>query len=121
MIEEKTLFEKIGGMKTVNDAVYIFYAKVLMDDTIRHFFNLILMNDQACKLKVFLAYAFGNKTSFNSTNLRAVHSYLDITEAHFYAVIGHLNTTLKELNVEQNLIDEVNLIVLATKQDLLEI
>ena len=59
MIEEKTLFEKIGGMDAVDAAVDIFYKKVLEDEIISHFFNNTEMKSQVGKQKAFLAYAFG--------------------------------------------------------------
>ena len=36
--QEQTLFNRIGGMASVNAAVDIFYCKVLADETISHFF-----------------------------------------------------------------------------------
>jgi hemoglobin len=119
MIQEKTLFEKIGGMDAVNAAVDIFYAKVLKDETIKHFFKFIEMKEQAGKQKAFLAYAFGAPMAYSGKSLRAAHSGMNLTEAHFNAVAVHLVATLIELKVTQDLIDEVVVIVLATKKDLL--
>jgi hemoglobin len=119
MIQEKTLFEKIGGMNAVNAAVDIFYAKILEDETIKHFFKFTEMKAQAGKQKAFLAYAFGAPLSYSGKNLRAAHSGMNLKEEHFNAVANHLVSTLKELNVAQNLIDEVVAIVMSTKNDLL--
>lgn len=119
MIEEKTLFEKIGGIDAVNAAVNIFYTKVLADDIIKHFFKFTEMKAQAGKQKAFLAYAFGAPLAYSGKSLRAAHSGMNLTEEHFNAVASHLVATLKELNVAQNLIDEVVAIVVSTKNDLL--
>ena len=119
MIQEKTLFEKIGGMDAVNAAVDIFYAKVLADETIKHFFKFTEMKAQAGKQKVFLAYAFGAPMAYAGKNLRAAHSHMNLTEAHFNAVAAHLIDTLKELDVPENLIDEVVALVMTTKNDVL--
>lgn len=43
---------------------------------------------------------------------------MNFTEAHFNAVTTHLIATLNDLNVAQNLIDEVVVIVMTTKDDL---
>lgn len=119
MTEEKTLFEKIGGMNAVNTAVDIFYSKVLKDEIIGHFFTNTDMKAQVGKQKAFLAYAFGAPLPYTGKNMRDAHSHMNLTEDHFNAVTGHLVATLKELNVAQNLIDEVVVIAMSTKDDVL--
>jgi len=115
---EQTLFDKIGGMGAVNAAVDIFYTKVLKDDLIKHFFEKIDMTTQAGKLKAFLAYAFGAPLPYSGKQMKEAHAYMKLTEAHFNAVAGHLVSTLQELNVPQNLIDEVVVIAMSTKDDI---
>ncbi len=119
MAEEKTLFEKIGGMDAVNAAVDIFYKKVLADDTISHFFTNTNMKSQIGKQKAFLAYAFGAPLAYTGKNMRDAHAHMKLTEAHFNAVAGHLVGTLEELGVAQNLIDEVVKVAMTTKDDVL--
>ena len=119
MEEEKTLFQKIGGMGAVNAAVDIFYGKVLADDSISHFFTKTDMKSQAGKQKAFLAYAFGAPMAYTGKNMRDAHAHMNLTEDHFNAVAGHLVGTLQELKVGQDLIDEVVAIALTTKDDVL--
>ena len=116
--EEKTLFERIGGMPAVNAAVDIFYKKVLADPSIQHFFAHIDMEKQSGKLKAFLAYAFGAPMNYSGKNMQQAHAHMPIQEAHFNAVAGHLIATLQELGVAQSLIDEVVAIALTTKSDI---
>ncbi len=119
MIAEKTLFEKIGGMNAVNAAVDIFYKKVLDDNTINHFFVKTDMKSQASKQKAFLAYVFGAPLSYTGKNMRDAHASMNLTEGHFNAVAKHLEATLKQLNVGQDLIHEVMIIVGSAKDDVL--
>jgi len=119
MNEEKTLFEKIGGMNAVNAAVDIFYSKVLADELISHFFANTDIKTQAGKQKAFLAYAFGAPLPYTGKNMRDAHAHMNLTENHFNAVAGHLVATLKDLNVAQELIDEVVVIAMSTKDDVL--
>jgi hemoglobin len=119
MSEEKTLFDKIGGMDAVNAAVDIFYTKVLADDLINHFFTKTDMKAQAGRQKAFLAYAFGAPLEYSGKNMRDAHKGMNLTEAHFNAVAGHLVSTLQELNVAQDLIDQVVVIAMSTKEDVL--
>ncbi|MEM9834361.1 MAG: group 1 truncated hemoglobin [Bacteroidota bacterium] len=121
-IAEKTLFEKIGGMATVNAAVEIFYTKVLADDAINYFFRWTDMMSQHAKQKVFLAMVFGGPTKHNGKSLRDAHAHLverGLNESHFNAVVGHLVSTLQELNVPEELIAEAGKIAENTRHDVL--
>lgn len=119
MTEGKTLFEKIGGINAVNAAVDIFYQKVLADESIKHFFANTDMKAQAGKQKSFLAYVFGAPMAYTGKNMRDAHAHMNLTENHFNAVAMHLADTLKQLNVEQELIDEVVKIAVSAKDDVL--
>ena len=68
---------------------------------------------------MFLAYAFGAPMKYTGKNMRDAHAHMKLTEHHFNTVAEHLIDTLHELNVPQNLIDEVVVIVLSTKNDIL--
>jgi len=46
---------------------------------------------------------------------------MKLTEAHFGAVAGHLQSTLQELNVPANLIGEVMKIAASTHDDVLNV
>lgn len=120
MESNTSLFERIGGLNAVNAAVAIFYAKVLSDESISHFFTSTNMTAQSGKMKAFLAVAFGAPmVAFSGKNMREAHAHMHIDTAHFDAVADHLIATLEDLNIAQNLIDEVVAIVLSTKQDVL--
>lgn len=118
MENTESLFDKLGGMASVNAAVDIFYKKVLADDSISHFFKNSNMATQAGKQKAFLAYAFGAVMPYSGKNMRAAHAGMNLTDEHFGAVARHLVATLKELNVPQNLIDEVVAVASSTKNDI---
>lgn len=117
--QTKTLFDRIGGMNAVNAAVDIFYAKVMADESVNHFFKHIDMEHQSGKLKAFLAYAFGAPMNYSGKSMRAAHQHMHLTDLHFDAVAGHLVSTLHQLNVAQDLIDEVVAIALSVKNDVL--
>ena len=116
---KSSLFDRIGGMSAVNAAIDIFYQKVIADDSINHFFKHIDIERQAGKLKGFLAYAFGAPMEYSGKSMRDAHAHMQLTEAHFNAVAGHLIATLKELGVSDSLIQEVAEIAMSTKDDIL--
>ena len=106
-------------MAAVNAAVDIFYAKVVVDPHVGHFFERIDMETQSGKLKGFLAYAFGAPMKYDGNSMRQAHAHMHLQESHFNAVAGHLVATLQELNVPQNLIDEVVAVALSVKDEVL--
>ncbi|MEM6845599.1 MAG: group 1 truncated hemoglobin [Bacteroidota bacterium] len=121
-IMEQTLFEKIGGMAAVDAAVDIFYTKVLADSSISHFFRWTHMKSQQAKQKAFLAYAFGAPLNYSGKSMRDAHANLverGLNESHFNAVVGHLVSTLQELNVPEELIAEAGKIAENTRHDVL--
>jgi len=117
-----SLFEKLGGEAAVDAAVDIFYRKVLVDTTINRFFDGIDMETQAAKQKNFLTMAFGGPNNYTGEDMRNGHAHLvkqGLNDEHFDAVAGHLKSTLEELNVEDNLINEVLAIAESTREDVL--
>jgi hemoglobin len=117
-----TLFDKIGGEAAVNAAVDIFYRKVLADDSINHFFDTTDMAAQHAKQKSFLTMAFGGPNNYSGDDMRTAHAPLvarGLNEDHFNAVAGHLQSTLQELNVADELIAEVMNIAGSTRDDVL--
>lgn len=120
--DENTLFEKIGGIPAVDAAVEIFYAKVLADDRVSHFFRWTHMKTQAARQKAFLAYAFGAPLRYSGKSMRDAHAHLvdiGLDHSHFDAVLEHLCSTLKTLAVPEELILEVGKIAESTRKDVL--
>ncbi|MCH9754049.1 MAG: group 1 truncated hemoglobin [Alphaproteobacteria bacterium] len=116
------LYEKIGGKDAVNAAIDIFYEKVLADDRIKHFFDGVDMARQRGKQKAFLMYVFGGLNKYSGKNMREGHAHLverGLNDSHFDAVVENLATTLKELEVTDDLISEVAKVAESTRNDVL--
>lgn len=121
-MEEQTLFQKIGGRNAVKSAVDIFYQKVLADERINKFFDGIDMGKQKSKQIAFLTYAFGGPNQYSGKDMRDAHSHLvdqGLNDSHFDAVMEHLGSTLKELNVPGDLIGQAAGIAESTRADVL--
>jgi len=110
-----SLYEKLGGKEAVDIAVDKFYDKVLKDDRVNYFFANTDMKKQKAHQKAFMTYAFGGPDTFSGRDMRESHKHLvdnmGLTDVHFDAIAENLLNTLKELGIEQNLIDEVGAIV----------
>ena len=117
-----TLYERIGGEGAVMAAVELFYKKVLADETTRPFFAGLDMATQTQKQISFMTWAFGGPAEYRGRDLRAAHAGLvkrGLGDAHFDAVAGHLEATLRELGVDQALISEALGIVAGTRSEVL--
>jgi hemoglobin len=117
-----SLYERIGGAAAVDAAVDVFYSKVLSDYRINRFFDNIDMKKQAIKQKAFFTVAFGGPNNYTGSDMRHAHARLvkiGLNNDHFNVVMEHLEATLKELNVTQELIEEVTKLAESTRNDVL--
>lgn len=114
-----SLYERIGGESAVNAAVDIFYRKVLVDDRISHFFDTVNMETQAAKQKAFLTMIFDGPNHYSGKDLRNGHKHMNLTDAHFDAVMENLTDTLRELGVEEDDIEQIGTIAESARDDVL--
>ena len=105
-----TLYEKLGGEKTVKLVVENFYKRVLNDDRINHFFEQVDMLKQKMHQIDFLTYAFEGSERYRGSTMREIHQKLvqekGLSDEHFNAFIEDLVETLKELEISPALIEE---------------
>ncbi len=117
-----SIYEQIGGADAVEAAVDIFYRKVLLDNSISGFFDDTDMAAQRDKQKAFLTMVMGGPNEYTGKDLRTAHAPLvekGLNEDHFTAVAGHLQTTLEELDVPENLVSAIMTVAASTKDDVL--
>jgi len=118
---ETSLYERIGGREAVEQAVDVFYEKVLADDLVSSFFEGTDMGRQRGKQKAFLSYAFGGPAQYTGKDMRESHSHLDLGEEHFIAIASHLQGTLEELGVAEDLVGQAMAIAASTHDDVLNL
>jgi hemoglobin len=116
------LFERLGGDSAILAAVHVFYRRVMDDDLTRPFFATLDMTEQTRKQTAFMAWAFGGPSKYKGQDLRTAHARLvaeGLSDVHFDAILGHLEATLVELDVERSVIAEVLAIVGRTRDEVL--
>jgi hemoglobin len=116
------IYEQIGGKAAVDEAVEIFYRKVLTDERICHFFDGIDMEKQMAKQAGFLTMVLGGPNNYTGKNMREGHAHLlskGLNDSHVDAVLENLEATLTELNVPQPLIKQVIATAESTRNDVL--
>lgn len=118
----ESLFDRIGGSAALDAAVQLFYDRVIADPLLTPFFESVDLTKQRAKQKAFLAMAFGGPANYTGKDMRAAHAPLverGLTDRHFDAVAGHLQDTLEQLNVPEDLIAEVMAIAGSVRDDVL--
>ena len=103
-------------------AVDLFYRKVLTDDRISSFFDGVDMDHQIAKQKGFLTMAFGGPHAYTGHSLREGHKGLlqkGLNDSHVDAVLELLAESLRELGVQEPLIQRVAALAESTRNDVL--
>lgn len=117
-----SLYDQIGGSAAVDAAVDLFYERVLADDTINGFFGNVDMKKQRAQQKAFLTLVFGGPNAYTGKDLRSAHAGLvknGLSDLHFDAVAKHLQTTLDQLNVPDDLKTQIMTIAGSVRNDVL--
>jgi hemoglobin len=119
----ESLYERVGGELAVMAAVDLFYRKVLDDEVTRPFFDGLDMPAQIKKQVAFMTRAFGGPAAQAGRDLRTAHARLvaekGLTDVHFDAIARHLDATLRELGVADELVKEALTIVAGTRDEVL--
>ncbi|MFN0137969.1 MAG: group I truncated hemoglobin [Phycisphaerae bacterium] len=117
-----TIYEQIGGEKSIDAAVERFYRKVLGDERISRFFDDVEMQTQMSKQRAFLTMVLGGPNNYTGRDMRSSHERLvamGLNDEHFDAVVEHLGRTLAELGVPANLIAQIASIAESVRNDVL--
>lgn len=117
-----TIYERIGGAIAVDQAVDIFYRKVLRDPRIANFFDDVDMDRQIGKQKAFLTMVLGGPHAYAGKDMRSGHAHLvarGLNDSHVDAVVELLGETLAELGVSEAIIGEVAAIANSVRDDVL--
>lgn len=97
------LYERLGGEAGLVLAVERFYSAVMADPLLAHFFDDVDMLRQRNHQFQFLKRLLGDG-ELAGVGMRAVHRRLvdemGLNHVHFNAMVGHLETTLLELQME---------------------
>ncbi|MGR9116714.1 MAG: globin domain-containing protein [Gammaproteobacteria bacterium] len=117
------LYDRVGGDKSMEIAVDLFYRKVLKDEMVCHFFEDVDMERQRLKQKSFLSMAFGGPYQYSKLDLREAHKPLvekfGMTDEHFDRVAAIFHETLLELNISEKERQGMMEIIESTRDDVL--
>ena len=117
-----SLFDRLGGKAAVDQAVDIFYRKMLLDERVSYFFDDTDMERQILKQKGFLTMVFGGPNHYTGKGMREGHAHLlkrGLNDEHVDIVIAHLGATLQELGATAEDIQQVAAIANSVRDDVL--
>ena len=117
-----SLYEGLGGDVALQAAVASFYEKVMSDPSLSPFFEGVAMDVQIKKMIGFMRMAMGGPHDYTGKDLRTAHARLvqdGLNGEHFDAIVDHLEATLVELGIEDDLIAQVLELVASTYGDVL--
>ena len=117
-----TLYDEIGGEPAVDAAVEVFYRKMMSDDRVAYFFDDVDMDRQIAKQAAFMTVVFGGPNHYTVRDMREAHEHLvalGLDDSHVDIVIGHLGEALRELGVDEALIERVAKLAESVRDDVL--
>lgn len=107
---DQSLYEQIGGEKTVEKATYILYANILQDKRIRDFFKDVDIEKQRRKMTAFLTFITGGPSLYLGKTMRRAHTSVvekGLSDEHVDAMMECVSTTLHALDIDDEKIKTV--------------
>jgi hemoglobin len=104
---ETSIYEQIGGHDAVVAAVDGFYARVLADPLLAHYFDGVPLQRLKTHQAAFLTQALRGPERYAGRPMREAHAGHGITDAAFDRVAQHLADTLAHLGVSEALIQQI--------------
>jgi len=97
--QQKTLFERLGGMPAVSAVVDDFAQNVLADTRINKKFAKSDPARLLANLKDFVCFATGGPCRYNGLSMKESHKNMGTTAGEFNALVEDLVKTLNKFNV----------------------
>jgi hemoglobin len=107
MTPRQSIYEMLGGEAAMEAAVGRFYELVTADPLLAPYFNQTDMQRLRGHQMAFLTQALGGPAAYKGATMQKAHAHLAIEQRHFDAVVGHLLSTLGELKVPQEIVDQI--------------
>lgn len=109
-LTQPSLYDRLGGDFTLNAAIDRFYERMADDERLAIFFENISFDRQIKKQKAFMQMAMGKTDVYTGKSLRDAHRPLlkkGLNDTHIDIFIGHFSDTLREIGIEEPLVQEV--------------
>lgn len=104
------LYEQVGGTHAIHELVRIFYERVIADPHLAPYFPNTDMEALRAKQVMFLIMLLGPTRTFKGPDLASAHAGAraqGLSDAHFDALLGHFDASLREMRVNEDFIAEI--------------
>ena len=106
VVEEKTIYEKLGGAEGISGAVDQIVAKHLENEDIKHYFLPLTENPEYFEqfkqhVKDFLGAGTGGGTEYKGRDMVGAHKGLNLSEADFLSAIDDILFVLDDNKVDR--------------------
>jgi hemoglobin len=99
LLDDQSLYARIGGRFAVAAAVDGLYERILDDPDLAPYFADVGIEQLKAHQRTFITSALGGPERYAGRPLDDAHRHLQITETAFTKVVGHLTETLTALGV----------------------
>lgn len=106
-MNEKSLYEQLGGADAIEAVVAGFYERMLADPEILPFFRGVQMSRQHQKQVAFFTQALGGPRIYEGKDMVTAHKGLGIRDRHFDLLVKHLTDTLRAAGVDEGKIGQI--------------
>lgn len=94
------LFDQIGGARAIEDLVETFYAMMMADPQLAHYFAGFSVAKIKQHQHMFLTAVTGGPNIYVGRPLRVAHAALQISAQHFDRTAGHLDAALTAKGID---------------------
>ncbi len=107
MSAEPSLFERIGGTKTIENLMTDFYGRVMKDPELAPYFESVTMDKLIRMQREFFGAALDGPQQYSGLSLAHAHGGRGIKAKHFNRFSQHLLETLKSQGIKESDIAEI--------------
>ena len=98
----ETIYDRIGGAKTIDNLIGTFYRNVLADPLLAPFFANTSIEKLEQMQKAFFTIALGGPDPEIEVSIHEAHRGRGIRREHLTRFTEHLMNTLREVGVEED-------------------
>lgn len=123
-MSKKTLYERLGGYDAISAVANALLPRMQSDTRLSRFYQHRgedgLRRSRQLLID-FLCSSSGGPVYYTGRDMKITHKGMKISESDWSAFLGHLIATLESLKIPQPEFDEIVVLMLSTKPDIVEV
>jgi hemoglobin len=119
--QEKSLYERLGGIEAIKAVVGEFAGRVLADNRVNKKFAKSDAPRLVLHLQEQICAATGGPCEYTGKDMKSTHKYMKVTEGEFNALVGDLVGALDKFNVPEKEKNDLLAILGPLKSQIVEV